>query len=71
MRGVAREPCWLATITDLEIQDVEARHAILADVATRAPYRLVTATAERLGTFASEYYDSDSVVIPRMCEAPL
>lgn len=55
---------------DLQIQDVEPRHAVGADVAAAPARAVVAAAAERVGAGAGQHDDADGRVVARVGEAP-
>ncbi len=49
----------------LEVEHVEARHAVVADVALRAAHALIAAAAKRLVAGAGQDDDADRGIFPR------
>ena len=52
----------------MEIEHVEARDAVGADVAALAAHALIAARAERVGAFAGQDHDADRRVVARRIE---
>ena len=52
----------------VQVEHVEARHAVGADVAALAAHALIAAGAERVRPFAGEDHDADRRVVARVIE---
>ena len=53
----------------LEVQNIEARHAVAADIAAIAANFLVTARAESQGAGAGQNNDADGGIFASVCES--
>lgn len=54
----------------LEIQHVEPRHAVAADVSGLPPHALVASRTEGFRAGAGKHHHADGCVLPRVCHAP-
>jgi hypothetical protein len=52
----------------LEVEDVQPRNSVGADVSALAPHALITPGAEGIVAFPAKNHHADSLVVPRVCE---